>query len=185
MLRVLLPLIAFAALALPACAEQADQPAAPGVKADLGAILEQGIATPVDGILSAGQPNEEALQVFADSGFVAVIDLRAERENRGMEDEAAVVEGLGMKYISLPIDGAEAVNFENATSLSEVLAGFDEPVLVHCGSANRVGALLALGKVQDGADPEEAIAFGKSAGMTRLEQRVREVLESADQVDEL
>ncbi|MDJ0699830.1 MAG: sulfur transferase domain-containing protein [Woeseiaceae bacterium] len=180
MFRTLLPLIAFAALVLPACAGEADEPTAPSIKADLGAILEQGIATPVDGILSAGQPNEETFQVFADSGFVAVVDLRTEGESRGMENEAAVVEGLGMKYISLPIDGAEAVNFENAASLSEVLASFDEPVLVHCGSANRVGALLALGKAQAGADPEEAIAYGKAAGMTRLENRVREVLDSAE-----
>ena len=53
-------------------------------------------------------------------------------------------------------------------------------MLVHCGSANRVGALLALGKVQAGSDADEAIAFGKSAGMRGLEKRVREVLEAAD-----
>ena len=178
--RALLALLACAALALPACADNAAESEAARVKADLGTVLEQGIATPVDGILSAGQPDEETLQVFADSGFVAVVDLRTDRESRGMDDEAAVVEALGMEYISLPIDGAAAINFENSAALAEVLAGFDEPVLVHCGSANRVGALLALGKAQEGAAPEEAIAYGKSAGMTRLESRVREVLESAN-----
>ncbi len=180
MFRALLPLLAAVVMALPACAESpADTPAA-GIKADLGQVLQQGIVVPVDGISSAGQPDEETLQVYADSGFVAVVDLRTARENRGMDDEAAAVEALGMEYISLPIDGAEAVNFDNAAALSEVLARFDEPVLVHCGSANRVGALLALGKAQAGAEAEEAIAYGKAAGMTRLERRVREVLESTE-----
>ncbi len=180
MFRTLLISIAAAALALPACAEGPADAPSPGIKADLGKVLEQGIVAPVDGISSAGQPDEAALQVYADSGFVAVVDLRTTGENRGMADEQAVVEALGMEYIALPIDGAEAVNFENASALADVLDRFDEPVLVHCGSANRVGALLALGKAQDGADADEAIAYGKAAGMTGLENRVRKVLESAE-----
>jgi len=132
--------------------------------------------TPVDGISSTGQPDEAALQVFADSGYVAVIDLRTDKEKRGIE-EAAVVEGFGMQYVNVPIAGVKGVNFESARALQQVLADFDEPVLVHCGSGNRVGALLALGQVLDGADHESAIEHGKTAGMTVLEKRVREVLE--------
>ena len=129
----------------------------------------------VDGITSAGQPDEAALQVFADSGYVAVIDLRTAKEKRGIEEQA-VVETLGMQYVNLPVAGADGVDFDNAKALQDVLAGFDEPVLVHCGSGNRVGALLALGQVLEGAEHEAAIEHGRSAGMTGLEQRVREVL---------
>ena len=173
MFRNLLSIVAVIALALPACAQELN---GSPLKVDLSDVVEQGIAAPVDGITSAGQPDEAALQVFADSGYVAVIDLRTERENRGFQ-QAAVVEALGMEYVSLPVSGSEGINFENATALAELIAKYDEPVLVHCGSANRVGALLALDKARQGADSEEAIEYGKKAGMTRLEGRVREVLE--------
>ena len=51
------------------------------------------------------------------------------------------------------------------------------PVLVHCGSGNRVGALLALQKSQEGADVEAAVAYGKEGGLTRLEEHVRKLLQ--------
>jgi len=140
-------------------------------------VLAAGKVTPVDGVTSAGQPDEAALKIFADSGYVAVIDLRTAEEERGI-DEATAVEAAGMEYVSLPIAGATAVNFENATKLDEYLAGFDGPVMIHCGVGNRVGALLALRQRLKGDDDETAIAYGKAGGLTRLEPRVREVLEA-------
>lgn len=130
---------------------------------------------PVDGVTSAGQPDIEALQVFADSGYAAVVDLRGGAESRGL-DEAEVVKGLGMSYVPFPITGTEAINFENAATLQRLIDSQDGPVLVHCGSGNRVGALLALSTALDGADDEAAIAAGKEGGLTSLEPVVRERL---------
>ena len=49
---------------------------------------------------------------------------------------------------------------------------------MHCASGNRVGALMAISSVElDGATVEDAIAVGKAWGLTRLEGRVREVVE--------
>ena len=128
---------------------------------------------PVAGITAAGQPSEAGLKEMADNGYVAVIDLRTDGENRGI-DEQNVVEGLGMKYISLPIADRDAINFENAAKLDQILGDFDEPVLVHCGSSNRVGALFALRQKMNGTDKEDALEFGRSAGMTSLEDTVKE-----------
>jgi uncharacterized protein (TIGR01244 family) len=130
---------------------------------------------PADGITAAGQPNENGLKELADSGYAAVIDLRTEGEDRGL-DEQAVVESLGMDYVSLPIAGRGALNLENAEKLDHILSQYDEPVLVHCGSSNRVGALFALREKTNGADDEDALAFGRSAGMTSLEDTVKERL---------
>jgi len=127
---------------------------------------------PADGITAAGQPKENGLKDLAGDGYVAVIDLRTAGEDRGM-DEQAVVESLGMDYVSLPIEGRGAINFENAAKLDRILSKYDQPVLVHCGSSNRVGALLALREKMNGADDEDALAFGKSAGMTSLEDTVK------------
>jgi len=147
------------------------------MKVSIEDIRAAGKVIPVDGVTSTGQPDEAALKIFADSGYVAVIDLRTAKEERGI-DEATVVEAAGMEYVSLPIASASAVNFENATKLDEYLASFDGPVVVHCAAGNRVGALLALRQSQKGDDDETAIAYGKRGGLTRLEPRVREVLEA-------
>lgn len=56
----------------------------------------------------------------------------------------------------------------------------DGPVLIHCGSGNRVGAMLALIESLDGADDEQAIAAGKEGGLTRLEDVVRARLQEDD-----
>jgi len=58
-----------------------------------------------------------------------------------------------------PIDKPEAINFDNARELSRLIAESEGPVLVHCGSSNEV-----------------ALEYGREAGMTRLEGRVKKVL---------
>jgi uncharacterized protein (TIGR01244 family) len=175
-----LPLVLFA-LAVISCASTvetaAEAPAemSAAMNTSIADIVAAGKATPVDGITSTGQPTEEALKVFADSGYVAVIDLRTAEEERGI-DEPAAVEAAGMSYISLPVAGADGVTFENSARLDEYLARFAGPVVVHCGGGNRVGALLALRQHLKGDDAETSVAYGKEGGLTRLEPKVREAL---------
>ncbi|MDH3482305.1 MAG: protein tyrosine phosphatase family protein [Gammaproteobacteria bacterium] len=167
-------LLACGGLALSACAGDIEATPASPLKVDLENVVADGVVRPVDGITSAGQPDEAAFGIFADSGYAAVIDLRTDGEDRGL-DEKAVVEGLGMDYVSLPI-GSDGISFENARALDELLKAYDKPVLVHCASANRVGALLALRASLGGADDETAMQLGRQGGMTRLEPKVREIL---------
>ena len=147
------------------------------VKVDLEDVVEQGEVSPVGGISSAGQPDEAALSVFADSGYVAVIDMRTAGENRGM-DEVAAVERLGMEYVAFPI-GTSDITLERAGELDALLEQYDGPVLLHCGSANRVGALLALREFLDTGDAEQALQTGRDGGLTGLEGKVKEVLDAA------
>ncbi len=168
-----LVLIAICGL-LAACGQGADVEADKPPKVDLNLVVADGNVSPVGGMTTSGQPDEAALKVFADSGYAAVIDFRTEGEDRGM-DEKAVVEELGMQYESLPITRSD-ITYEKAAALDELLAGYDEPVLLHCGSANRVGALIALRASANGADDEAAIEAGRRAGLTssELEAIVRE-----------
>ena len=160
---LLVALLAFSSV----CAADGDLAPVTSLKVDLEKVLEYRTVSPVGGFTVAGQPDEEALDVFAENGYAAVIDLRGRDENRGF-DEEGVVKELGMDYVALPIEGRDAVNFDNAARLQDILDQYDAPVLVHCGSGNRVGALLALDKVRKGASDEEAIEYGKSGGLTRL-----------------
>lgn len=158
-------------------AESADKSAVNPIYANVDQVIEAGTATPVDGLTTAGQPNVAALKVFAESGYVAVIDLRGVDEDRGFDQQYAVEE-YGMSYVTLPIEGRGAITFDNAKKLDEILAEFDGPVLVHCKSGNRAGALLALRASLGGADDEAALALGKEAGITvpGVEEAVREQL---------
>jgi len=97
--------------------------------------------TPFD--LSSGQPNAAALSAIAAAGYAGVIDLRMADEPRGF-DEIGTAAALGLRYETLPVAGPNDVTFENAAKLDALLAEFDGPVLLHCGSGNRVGALFAL-----------------------------------------
>jgi uncharacterized protein (TIGR01244 family) len=141
----------------------------------MDAVAKDSSALPQTGVISAGQPDAKVLSYAAEAGYEAIIDLRTEKEDRGLDEEAVVL-GLGMDYVSLPIDGKDAISFENAAELDRILSGYDGPVMVHCGSGNRVGALFALLEKSEGASDEEAMAAGKTAGMTRLEPVVKEKL---------
>jgi len=173
MTKRILTLILAAGLTVPLLAEDMSNQAK--LKVDLDTVVSTGEVKPVDGLTSAGQPDAAGFKVFADQGYTTVIDLRTAGEDRGL-DEPAVVESLGMDYVHLPID-RDGINFESAKTLDSLIEAADGPVLVHCGSANRVGALLALRKSLEGADDETALEYGREGGMTRLEGRVKAVLE--------
>jgi len=170
-------LILFLAVALSAAystADEGDLSAVSSLKVDLVAVVELGEVKPVDGVTSAGQPDEAGFSVFAEEGYVAVIDLRTAREDRGL-DEPAVVEALGMEYVSMPIALSD-ITIEKAEELATLLKQYDEPVLVHCASANRVGALFALQAFSDTGDADLALELGRAGGMTRLEGAVKEAM---------
>lgn len=157
-----------------AVAGDKDLDAVSQLKVDLNAVVELNTVRPVDGVTTAGQPDEAGFKVFADNGYAAVIDLRTAGENRGLE-EPEVVESLGMDYINLPI-GRDGITFANAKALQSLIQAYDEPVLVHCGSANRVGALFALSEYLESEDAEAALEAGRAAGLTGMEPVVRKAL---------
>jgi len=128
------------------------------------------------GLYAGGQPDESQLQALAAQGVTTVIDLRGADEDRGYA-EAARVQALGLRYVSLPIAGAADITPANARALQQVLDASDGPVLLHCASGNRVGALLALQAHARGLDEEAAIAEGRSAGLGSLEPTVRAQIE--------
>ena len=127
-------------------------------------------------VFASGQPSPEQLAVVADAGIQHVISLRTPGEIDW--DEAQVVESQGMMFHSLPVSGRTGITPENSSSLEALLASLDgQPVLVHCGSSNRVGALKALNsRIADKASVEDALAEGRRWGLTSLEERVETIL---------
>lgn len=131
---------------------------------------------PEAGVTCGGQPTPEQMADAAARGVRTVVNLRPPEELDW--DEEAVVREHGMDYVCIPVAGPDDLSEANIRSLSEVLSDRDRfPVVIHCGSGNRVGALYALKKHRlDRCGVDEALAAGKAAGLTGLEAYVRSCL---------
>ena len=127
-------------------------------------------------LVLGGTPTSDELAAFAAAGFTTVIDLRGPTEP-GYAAEQEQAKKLGMTWKGLPIAGGPDLGVENARAMRQLLDEAEGPVLLHCASGNRVGALFALAMADlRGTTVDEAIAYGKARGLTRLEPVVRELL---------
>lgn len=96
---------------------------------------------PVAGVATAGQPEAESWPALARAGFKAVIDLREPSEPRG-QDEPGEVARAGLAYLALPVSHDTLGDRQFDAVRAFVRDPAHRPVLVHCATANRVGALL-------------------------------------------
>jgi len=168
-------------LALAGCASQPSRPLAGAASADgTPAAASSALASyrhPASGLYTGGQPSAGEWEALAAAGVTTVINLRTAGELEG-RDEAAEVVAQGMRYLEIPVGGPDDVTEANAGRLWHAIRAADGPVLVHCASGNRVGALLALGAYRnDGQSAREALDFGQAAGLTRLEPVIRKRLD--------
>lgn len=118
---------------------------------------------PEKGILAAGQPTGEQLQVLAEEGYKTVIDLRPDAEPRGY-DEAGAAKANGLAYVNIPVTGATL----DRAAIDRFVAELDKaqrPVIIHCATSNRVGALYYAWLREKGIPKAEALAKGKAAGL--------------------
>ncbi|RMG42887.1 MAG: hypothetical protein D6718_13295 [Acidobacteria bacterium] len=172
-----------ASLALLAAAASCGAPAG-REPSPAGAIEIPNARHPLPGVLTGGQPTAEQLRRAAEAGYRTVVNLRTEGEAGSLPDEPDLVRRLGLRYVAIPVDHAAGLTEDNVRALHEILEDPEaRPMIVHCASGNRVGALFALhARMFEGLPPEEALAAGRQAGLTRLEPEVRRRLESIQPV---
>jgi uncharacterized protein (TIGR01244 family) len=138
---------------------------------------------PSPGLYAAGQPSLQDFSALAQEGVRTVINLRGPAEQIGF-DEAAETERLGMRYVTIPIAGAQDLVPDVIARFSRELhdARASGPVLIHCGSSNRVGAMLALDAgITHGASLDAALSFGRNAGLSALEPAVEALLRASQE----
>ncbi len=124
-------------------------------------------------VACGGQVDIAALSGLKKDGYVSVINFRlASEEGANVEQERAASEAAGLKYIYLPFNVAAPDSTVVDRFLAAVADKRNQPVFIHCGSANRVGGMWMIKRVlQDkwsiDRAKEEATAIGlNSAPLT-------------------
>lgn len=119
-----------------------------------------------DKIFLAGQPTADDFKLaHKQDGLKTVINLRTAEELEF--DEAATLKGLSINYHHVPIKSAAALKDDDFDKARKVLGDKkNHPVMMHCASANRVGAVWLVYRVLDDKVPyEKALEEAKKVGL--------------------
>lgn len=157
--------LALFAVGLLASVSVSAQTAAPGAREELPGAVNY---TRVDAVVACGgATTPDALKELKARGFKAVLNLRQASEPEAkVEEEGALVRSLGLTYLHVPMNGSAPTD----ASADQFLAALDDasqrPIYIHCGTANRVGAMWYIKRVlRDGWDPDKAMAEAKGIGL--------------------
>ncbi len=131
-----------------------------------------------DGLATANAVTPAALPQLRAAGFKTIIDLRMPSE-RGLTEEAAAAERVGVRYVNVPVTPA-TLNAQKVYAVAEVLdQSANRPVLMHCSSGNRVGAIMELYREKiHGMAHETARAEARLIGL-----QIPEVIEAVERVE--
>lgn len=114
---------------------------------------------------TAGQPKAEAFAKLAKQGFRAVLNLRTATE--GADQERELVEKAGLRYLNIPVVSADPKPEQVPEFIKAVKDPANQPMLIHCGGAQRVGAFWMIYRVTDqGWTEEKALEEATKIGLT-------------------
>lgn len=126
-------------------------------------------ALPLPWLATAGQPTAEQFAAARDAGVKVVIDLRDPMEPRPF-DEAATLTAMGISYINVPVVSGALSDQVMEKVLAAVRAHANEPTILHCASANRVGgALIPYFILDQGMDEQAAVDAAMAVGLRSAE----------------
>lgn len=134
-------------------------------------------ATPYIG--TGGNIDPTGLPMLKQLGFKTIIDFNTDEQ--GAAVQGPMIEKAGMMYdhISVPTD---APTMEQVAQFARIVEDpTNYPILMHCESANRVGAMWALYRASTGVPNEVAVEEGRALGLkTNREAAVRKMLGMPD-----
>lgn len=123
-------------------------------------------------VATGGSLGESGVQELATQGFKTIIDLRTEAEGTDIEKQA--VEQAGMRYINIPVT-AKGIDDVQLSAFIDTIEHATPPILVHCASGNRAGAMWAAYRLHKGIALDIALEEGRTAGMQiGMEEKIKE-----------
>jgi uncharacterized protein (TIGR01244 family) len=114
-----------------------------------------------------GAVDPAAMSVLKKEGYVSVINLRlANEEGANVEAGRAAAQAAGLKYIHLPFNAAMPDPKVVDSFLAAVADKGNQPVFIHCGSANRVGGVWMIKRaLQDKWPLDRALTEAQAIGL--------------------
>jgi protein tyrosine/serine phosphatase len=126
-------------------------------------------------VYRGAQPNLEGFTSLAKLGVKTVIDLRELGEHSQAAEEA-MVKGLNMQYLSIPMKKRAA---PSADLMARILGLLNDksvgPVFVHCKrGADRTGAVIACYRItHDSWDGSKALSEARDDGMSMFQRSLQ------------
>ena len=125
--------------------------------------------TRVDATIACGGATEVAtLDALKKDGFKTVINLRVATEpGANITENQARAKALGLNYVHIPFSGGSPDPKVIDTFLATIADTTNQPVFIHCASAQRVGSVwLAKRVLQDNYSIEKATQEAKAIGLS-------------------
>jgi uncharacterized protein (TIGR01244 family) len=115
-----------------------------------------------------GQTDPAAMAALRKEGYVSVVNLRQATEPGADVDAGrAAAQAAGLKYLHMPFNVAAPDSKVVDTFLAAVADKSNQPVFIHCGSANRVGGMWMIKRVlQDGWPIDRAKTEAEAIGLS-------------------
>ena len=115
-----------------------------------------------------GAVDPAAMSALRKEGYVSVINLRqASEAGADIDAGRAAAQAAGLKYIHLPFNVAAPDTKVVDSFLAAVADKSNQPVFIHCGSANRVGGMWMIKRVlQDGWAIDRARTEAQAIGLS-------------------
>lgn len=119
-----------------------------------------------ESLATSGQPSESQLQAIAEAGYEVVINLALHDAPRySLPNETAFVQGLGMKYIHIPVQFASPTNEDLVLFFETMKTHSSCKIWVHCAANWRVTTFLGLFRqIVQGWSHEEAFKLHRPLG---------------------
>jgi protein tyrosine/serine phosphatase len=114
------------------------------------------------GLYRGGQPTRAGFEALKQRGVRTIINLREEH------DERELIEGLGLKYVYIPLDAWDPVSDRSIKDFFDAVnEPANQPVFVHCRrGADRTGFMIGLYRIaQQGWSAKQAYHEARELGM--------------------
>ena len=103
-------------------------------------------------------PTAGQMESAAEAGVQVVINLALKTSQGALENEDALVESLGMKYIQIPVEWSEPTRQNLEDFFNAMDAHKDDNILVHCQANYRASSFVMLYRIHRlGWKKEDAI----------------------------
>lgn len=119
-------------------------------------------------VMCGGATTSDAYPALRKSGFASVINLRqADEPGVDLPGARTAAEAAGLRYVHVPVHRSTPDAASVKAFLDAVTNPANQPMYIHCASANRVGAMWLIKRaVVDGWEIPRATAEAEAIGLT-------------------